>query len=224
MKVIFLGDSLTWGGYGGNFIENIQARCQHDEIINAGDGGNTVLNLLWRIDDVLDLQPDGIFVMVGGNDVISYIYPQTRPYYKKSQMIPTGTVSPTQFEQAYRDLLTRIQLNHVLVWVGLPPAEYSPDLVAELRNYNAIAHKLAQSMNIETLDFMDHFVPTQIKPRPPLDLKQINLIGERTRAGWADYETARQAGDYTFTFDGLHMMPATAQTMADLIIDLLALC
>jgi hypothetical protein len=78
-------------------------------------------------------------------------------------------------------------------------------------------------MNIETLDFMAHFVPNSIPRRPPLGLPAINLIGERTRTGWADYETERQAGGYTFTFDGLHIMPEVASEMADQIIDLLEL-
>jgi hypothetical protein len=78
-------------------------------------------------------------------------------------------------------------------------------------------------MNIETLDFMAHFAPDQIPQRPPLDLKQINLIGERVQSGWKDYETERQAGGYTFMFDGLHIMPDIGPVMADLVINLLEL-
>ena len=223
MKIVFLGDSLTWGGYGGNFVTTIAANCPQDEIINEGHGGNTVINLLRRLDDVLAHNPDGIFVMVGGNDAISNIYPPTRPYYKKVQSIPDGQVTLAQFERAYRDLLTQIQLAHVLVWVSLPPAEYSPELIAEMQRYNTIAKQLTRTLNIETLDFMAYFDPGIVHQRPPLGLQQINLIGERSRSGWADYERTRQHDGYTFTFDGLHMMPDTAVKMAEMIIDLLEL-
>ena len=78
MKIVFLGDSLTWGGYGGDFVAEVDRRLPQHTIVNAGVGGNTVINLLNRLDSVLDQEPDGVFVMVGGNDAISYSQPQTR--------------------------------------------------------------------------------------------------------------------------------------------------
>jgi lysophospholipase L1-like esterase len=124
MKIVFFGDSLTWGGYGGSYFNELKTLLPDHELINAGDGGNTVLNLLRRLDDdVLSHQPDGVFVMVGGNDAISYSQPGTRQYYRQVQKIEDGVVMPEQFAQAYRELLTRLQLAHTLVWVGLPPSE-----------------------------------------------------------------------------------------------------
>jgi lysophospholipase L1-like esterase len=223
MKIAFLGNSLTWGGYGGSFVAELQKRLPQHEIINAGEGGSTVINLLRRLDAVLDNEPDGIFVMTGGNDAISNIYPDTRPYYKKAQSIPDGMVTPEQFAQTYRDLLTQIQMRHTLAWVGLPPVEYSRELVEELGRYNALAQEAAQALNIPVLDLMRAFVPDEIPERPPLTLKEINLIGEHIQSGWSDYEAAQQAGGYTFTFDGLHPMPESAIKMADLIINFLKL-
>jgi lysophospholipase L1-like esterase len=159
MKIIFLGDSLTWGGYGGDFVAEIQQQRPNDTIINAGEGGNTVINLLRRVDDVLDQAPDGVFVMVGGNDAMSYTYPATRPYYRKSQQITDGIVTPEQFAQTYRELLLRIQTHHALAWVGLPPAEYSPKIVDAMTEYNTRAEQVAGKLNVPTLDFMAHFPP-----------------------------------------------------------------
>lgn len=223
MKIIFLGDSLTWGGYGGDFVAAVQQRCPDHDIINAGVGGNTVMNLARRLDDVLAQEPDGIFVMVGGNEAIAYSQPETRRYYEQVQEIADGTVTPQQFEQAYRDLLTQIHTHHVLAWVGLPPAEYNPTVVEAFRQYNAIARRVAEALNVDVLDFMAHFVPDDIRERPPLDIRTINLIGRRSSSGWSDYEAAQGEGGYTFTFDGLHITPDTAQTMAGLIIDFLDL-
>jgi lysophospholipase L1-like esterase len=223
MKIAFLGNSLTWGGYGGSFVAEIQKRLPQHDLINAGVGGNTVINLLRRLDTVLDAEPDGVFVMTGGNDAISNIYPETRPYYKKAQAIPNGLVTPEQFAQTYRELLTQIQMRHTLAWVGLPPLEYSRELVDELGRYNTLARESAQALNIPVLDLMREFVPAEIPQRPPLTLKAINLIGEHIQSGWSDYESARPAGGYTFTFDGLHPMPESAGKMADLIINFLKL-
>ena len=65
-RVIFLGDSLTWGGYGGNYVEAVRERVgtQH-EIINAGVGGNTTVNVLRRLArDVIAHEPDKVLVMM----------------------------------------------------------------------------------------------------------------------------------------------------------------
>lgn len=224
MRIVFLGDSLTWGGYGGNFVAEIQRRCPAHNIINEGHGGNTVLNLLRRIEGVLAQEPDGIFVMIGGNDALSYAQPATRPYYEQVQNVPQGIVTPAQFEQAYRQLLTTIQLNHTLAWVGLPPVEYNPTVVAAFQQYNDMARNVARALNIETLDLMARFLPERIEERPALTLKNINLVGRRTRSAWSDYEHDRQAGNFTFTFDGLHLMPDTAVEVAVIVIDFLNLC
>lgn len=223
MKITFLGDSLTWGGYGGNFVAEVAQKLPDHTIVNAGDGGNTVINLLRRVDDVLADEPDGIFVMVGGNDAISHVQPATRPYYEQVQKIPGGEVTPDQFAQTYRDLLTHIQMAHKLAWVGLPPAEHNPEVVAALRNYNRLAADIARSFNIDTLDLFTPFVPKTIPARSPLDLATINLIGKRIREKWSDFATEQQKGDYTFTFDGLHLTPESAVPVAELVVKFLDL-
>jgi lysophospholipase L1-like esterase len=221
MRLVFLGDSLTWGGYGGNFLDEVARLLPDHEIINAGHGGDTVINLLRRVDDVLNLKPDGVFVMVGGNDAISYTMPETRPYYRRSKAIPEGVVTPDMFTSAYRDLLTRLHTAHVLAWGGLEPNEYNPELVPAQRLYNERTREVAESLNVPVLDLMAAFPPLNVKPRPPLTMKTIRLIGEREASGWHDYEAERQREGYTFTFDGLHLTPDAANQIAPLIVDFL---
>jgi lysophospholipase L1-like esterase len=222
MRITFLGDSLTHGSFGGSFIAALREMLPQHEIVNSGRGGDTVLNWLRRLDEVLVQEPEAVFVMVGGNDAISHIYPATRPYYEQAKKIPDGEITPEQFAQAYRDLLTQLQSQHILTWVGLPPNEYSPELVAALRQYNDSAREIAELLRIGCIDFMAHFPAVDIPPRPPLGLGTINLIGKRSSSGWNDYEAARQEGGFSFTFDGLHLMPEAAQQMAGWIASFLA--
>ena len=59
MRIIFLGDSLTWGGYGGNFVDVVAQLMPEHDIINAGVGGDTAINIERRLDDELaEHQPD----------------------------------------------------------------------------------------------------------------------------------------------------------------------
>lgn len=218
MRILFFGDSLTWGGYGGSYVQHIKKLLPDDDIINAGVGGNTVINLLDRLEsDVLSYDPDGVFVMVGGNDSISYAQPKTRPYYEQVQNIPHGIVDPDLFAQTYRELLSQLQLNHVQTWIGLPPKEYNPATVQAMEQYNAIAADAARSFNVPTLDLMTHFKPQHIPERPEIDLGFINLIGKRVSSNWNDFENERRRGEFTFTFDGLHFTEDAARRAAELI-------
>lgn len=224
MRIIFFGDSLTWGGYGGNFVKEVAAQMPEHEIINAGVGGNTVVNLLRRIDDdVIDRQPDVVFVMIGGNDSISYSQPATRPYYKKAQDIPDGVVTPDLFRETYRELLTKLQLAHIHTFMGLAPAEYNSEVVKSKESYNAMAAEIARSMNIPVLDLQPHFnpKPEEMKDRPPISLKFIDTIGRRSSSGWDDYQAEREREGYTYSFDGLHFTPESVKQVADLIVPFL---
>lgn len=218
MKIVLLGDSLTWGGYGGSYADELAGLLPDHEIINAGIGGNTVVNLLARLDDdVLIHEPDGVFVMIGGNDATSYSQPETRPYYKQVQNITDGVVTPDLFEQTYRQLLERLQLEHIQTWMGLPPKEYNPESVEAIREFNARAAKVARSLNIPTLDLFAHFTPKDIPERPPLNLQFINTIGKRQSNGWDDFDGERERGGFTYTFDGLHFTDEAAAEAARLV-------
>ena len=224
MKLVFLGNSLTEGRYGGDFVAHIAARLPQHTVINAGVGGDTVLNLLERLErDVLAHEPDGVFVMCAGNDAISYIYPDLRKYYRRSKNVPDGVVTPEVYARSYRDLLTRLQVAHIQTWVGLSPSEYSPELFEAVRQYNSLAAEAARALNIPVLDLMPYFDPGDIPARPPLTMDTIRLIGNRELSGWNDYENEQQRHGYRYTFDGLHLTPKAARQLADIILDFLKL-
>lgn len=218
MRVIFLGASMTEGVYGGNFVKAAAKLLPTHEVINAGVGGSTVNKLAERLDDVLGQGPDAVFVMAGSNDAIAYSQPDTRSYYKSAQGItPDGYMTPEQFGAVYRDVLTRIQLAHVQPLVGLPPMEYNPTLVAASTAFNDQAQEVARAFNIPVLDLAAHFNPPSVPERPPLDMKIIFTIGDRTKSGWNDYEAEQQKGGYTYSFDGIHLTPKSAEKMGALV-------
>ena len=222
MRIVFLGDSLTWGGYGGNFVSAIAEKLPEHEIINAGEGGDTVVNLLRRLDDVLEThQPDAMFVMVGGNDATSYSMPQTRGYYKKTKQLDDGMVTPAQFEETYRELLHQLQLNYVQAMVGLAPTEYSRDVIEAKHEYNVIARKVAENLNIPILDLDAIFTPENPIEREPISLEFIQKIGANWSSGWDKFEEERAKWGYTYTFDGLHILPEMGEEFAKNIIPFL---
>ncbi len=223
MKIAFLGNSLVEGSYGGNFVAQVAARLPQHTIINAGQNGNTIFNLLARLDDLLAQEPDLVFVFCGGNDAISFSQPETRRYYERVMKVPDGVVTPDQFRSHFRDLLTRIQLAQTVASVGLAPMEYNPATAATMQQYNQIAAEVSGSLNVPILDLMTAFNPAQIPERPALSQATINLIGQRVKSGWKDYALERERGGYTYSFDGLHLTPEAAVQVADKVVDFLDL-
>lgn len=219
MRIVFLGDSLTWGGYGGNFVDLVATQLPEHNILNDGVGGDTVVNLLRRADEVVsDSLPDVMFVMVGGNDAVSYTYPAVRPYYKSAKGLEDGHVTPDQFTTAYRDLLLYLQSNHIQTLVGLAPTEYNAELAAARVLYNARAREVAEALNIPVLDFGALLPPAPPVDRLGVDLDFVRQIGARAKSGWNDYEAERTKWGYTSTFDGMHLLPQTAALFADAIV------
>jgi lysophospholipase L1-like esterase len=217
VRIVFLGNSLVAGNYGGDFVAEVAARLPQHTMVNAGTNGSTVLNLLKRLDSVLAEEPDSIFILTGGNDAISYSQPETRRYYERVQTVPNGVVTPDLFAQSFGELLTRIQLAHVLVWVALPPNEYNPATLAAVKQYNLLMADICASLNIPTLDLMAALAPASVPERPPLSQATINLIGQRVASEWNDYETERAKGGFTYSFDGLHFTPETSQRVGEMV-------
>ena len=214
MKIVFLGDSLTWGGIGGRYLDEVKRRLPNADIVNAGAAGNTVLNLLARAEsDVLPAQPDRAFVMVGGNEAIAHAQPETRPYYEQAQDIPDGHLQPDAFARAYRELLQLLQLHHIQPMIGLPPIEYNPAVVKALQDFNAQAADVARAHNVPVLDLMAHFTPSDVPDRPPLTLKSISQAGNSDQSSGDDADDS----EFTYTLDGVHLTDAAAAEMGELI-------
>ena len=225
MKIVFFGDSLTWGGYGGDYVQQVRqlANPSHT-IINAGVGGNTIVNLYRRYQqDVCDHQPDAVFIMVGGNDAVSYSQPDTRPYYRKSMNLPHGFVSPELFERTYRNLLSALQTNRIEAYIALEPVETNPTVVETMQQYNTRAATVARAYNVPVLDLFAAWVPPHIPPRKNVTLRFIQQIATREQSGWDDWYGAQAEHDYTFTFDGVHWTPKTAAAVAHQIVSFVGL-
>jgi lysophospholipase L1-like esterase len=219
MRIIFTGASLTEGIYGGNFVAGVAKLLPQHEIVNAGVGGSTMNRLMERLDGVIAQQPDAVFIMAGSNDAIAYSQPATRPYYKSSQGLPKGYLTPEEVGGMYREMLSQLQLAHILPLVALPPLEYNPELAAASGLFNAQATDAARAYNVPVLDLNPPLMPdvASIPPRPPLDLRIIFQIGERTQSGWSDYAAEQARGGYSYSFDGIHFTPQTADKVAEIV-------
>ena len=69
--VCCIGDSLTQGNYSYDWVSSLSKKIPFIEFINMGKNGETAKVLRMRLQtDVIDLNPDYVIVLVGGNDLI----------------------------------------------------------------------------------------------------------------------------------------------------------
>ncbi|MGP9544945.1 GDSL-type esterase/lipase family protein [Psychrobacter sp. AOP7-B1-25] len=77
--VVALGDSLTYG-YGANdetAYPTVLAELSKWNVVNAGVNGDTSADVLYRVNKVVQHNPDLVLLGVGGNDVLQRIAPDT---------------------------------------------------------------------------------------------------------------------------------------------------
>jgi len=77
--VVALGDSLTYG-YGASpetAYPMVLAELSKWNVVNAGANGDTSADVLSRVNEVVQYNPDLVLLGVGGNDVLQRIAPDT---------------------------------------------------------------------------------------------------------------------------------------------------
>ena len=102
--IIFFGDSITDAGrredpdqLGSGYVRLLAAELADARVLNAGIGGNRVVDLQRRLDDdVLAFGPDLVSIMIGINDTWRRFDSDDR-------------TSTEAYETGYRDVLTRIR-------------------------------------------------------------------------------------------------------------------
>jgi lysophospholipase L1-like esterase len=221
MKIVFFGDSLTEATIGVSFVDKVAAAMPGHRFINEGVNGDTSLNLLRRVDnDVLKHKPDGVFVMIGVNDAVSYVEPVSRPYYRFVKRIPRGQSAPISFRENMRAIFNKLLYAQVNIWVALPPVEYRPEVVSALRLMNDHAAEVCKELQIPTLDLLSRLVPAVVPARPQMGIGQYqeNLL---TVLGVKRYDQRRAAGGYAYSFDGVHLTNEGANRIADAVVPFL---
>ena len=220
MKIVFFGDSLTQGTYGANYVNKVAAAMRGHHFINAGVDGDTSLNLYRRLEkDVIAHKPDAVFIMIGINDALSHSEPGMRWSYRAFKRIRGGQITPIAFRENLRTVLTKLRFAQIKIYVALPPVEYRPALVEVMNEINAYTAELCHEMQIPVLDLMAQLTPHDIPDRPPLQAFR-HALWPMTLAGlfqYNDYEKRREAGNFTYTFDGIHLTEEGAQQIADSI-------
>ena len=124
MRIVFLGDSLTEGREGASYLRVLgewvagTPELRGVELINAGVGGDTVLNLARRVErDVAPHDPDWVVVFAGANDCTTALLRRgwptprvllARRYFRRSKGL-RAAVTPEAFLAGLRVLVAALR-------------------------------------------------------------------------------------------------------------------
>lgn len=209
-KIVFLGDSLTEGVDGASYLRALgellasDARLPPIDLINAGQGGDTVRNLARRVSrDVVPHAPDWVVVFVGVNDCRTWYVRRSPPtlatvrsgYYFLRRKGIWRSMTPQRFERGLRalvdDLRAQTQARIALCTPATASESRDPRAERMLDQYANAARQVARERNCTLVD---------------VRAAMLEAIGRRMSAATSGLR---------LTIDGVHLSVLGAQLVAD---------
>jgi len=156
-KIVFFGDSITnYGARPGGYIAHIihllkEADIEYKyELTGAGADGNTVIDLIRRIDnDILSKGADIVIIFIGINDVWH-------------QLTGGGTDKET-FQNAYAAIIDKLKTVAIEVVLCTPTVigektDFTNEQDADLEIYSEIVRNLAFKYDLPLIDLRKAFL------------------------------------------------------------------
>lgn len=167
MKVLIIGDSITEGKLGINYVDMLKSKMPAMTFVNMGLGGDTLYGIGKRLIDALDKASyDIIVIEAGHNDLLiptmktmNRCYQFTAAWLEKRGSLPLSEVS--SFEQLYNDIVSKVkQLTNAKIIITTLSClgENLQTEINQKRNlYNAAVQRVAKEHQCELADISQDF-------------------------------------------------------------------
>ena len=233
MRIVFFGDSLTEGVDGASYLRALEKHVRADarlagiELVNAGSGGDTVVNLARRIGrDVVPYQPDWVVVFIGVNDCATYLCSRSLPtltnyrsrrYFRGVKGV-RQPISPERFRDGLRIVVEGIRARTPARVAICTPSTFGESLHARtwrtLGRYAAMARLVAAERGCPLVDVRVAF-ERELAMLPERSLAvRLRAAGVRPSTG-EDIEALARRRGYALTHDGIHYTERGAALVAD---------
>lgn len=137
-KIVALGDSITWGfPYAPSYswVALLSLQYPKHQFFNLGQNGDTLRGMLFRINEVLSLNPHFCFITGGINDVL--------------MGIPLE-----QSKEALKKMIFLLKEKNIEVILGIPvDCFFDSQLNQSIKELQAMVKKTAQKENLVLADF-----------------------------------------------------------------------
>ncbi|MFW9789349.1 MAG: SGNH/GDSL hydrolase family protein [Candidatus Thorarchaeota archaeon] len=228
--VVLLGDSITHGRIGVNYVDMLKDRLGDEEFIfiNAGINSELAWNNLQRIDDVVRCEPDIVTVLVGTNDANAAMAEKTMKSYIRRMKLPRKP-DIEWYRESLIAIITKLQsaTNAKVALLSIPPIGENPsNLVFEKSTeYSKVVRDVATEYDVTYLplheNMVDYLRENELTAAYPYEGYYVGIIKTimshyLLRRSWDDI--AKRSG-FSLHVDYLHLNTHGAQMVADLIFE-----
>jgi lysophospholipase L1-like esterase len=207
------------------------------QLINAGVGGDTVVNLQRRLTmDVAPHDPGWVVVFIGTNDCTTWlvnggILPRSilrgsRRYFAQQKGV-TAAITPQRYEAGLRALVAalRQQTRAHIALCAPPPVGIEPYALRWrlMGRYADATRRVADETDCDLIDLHARWsAVARALPRRSVRQRWRAVMGELRGDGGADIEAQARERGYILTCDGVHFSARGAALAAGVMRDWLA--
>ena len=229
-----IGDSLTHGNIGQNWIDYLRKEFPNDVFLNEGINGNTAWQVIQRLDPILQCQPDLIILLIGTNDALGSFDINSGLRYKKNNELPEV---PTleKYKEHLNELIEKIGIQSKIAICTLPPIgeNVNSEVNKHVNVFNDYIKLIANQKNLSLLPVSDALwseINSRTYPiKLDFNLKAMPLMLKRILGGifhhylfkksWNDISRAK--GQWIL-FDQIHLNERGAEIVYKLAKDFIA--
>ena len=211
ITVVCAGDSHTHASLSSDYVAMLRARHDRYAFINAGQNGNTSLDLLRRLSEIVSCEPDAVTVLIGTNDARTG-FPETaeRSFQQSLSALVSGLRSQTK---------ARIAL------LSIPPLgeDFAGEINRGIDRCNAVIRRVADESDADYLPLGESLRSlierSQSRSLLPFKLRAGLLLDAAVqryifRRNWNVIAARRGFAIHT---DQIHLNDRAGGTTADLI-------
>ncbi|MDC1065359.1 SGNH/GDSL hydrolase family protein [Candidatus Pseudothioglobus singularis] len=151
-----IGDSLTHGNIGQNWVDYLCKEFPNDVFLNEGINGNTSWQVIQRLDPILQCQPDLIILLIGTNDALGSFDFNSGLRYKKNNELPEV---PTleKYKEYLNELIEKIGIQSKIAICTLPPIgeNVNSEVNKHVNLFNDYIKLIANKKNLSLLPVSD---------------------------------------------------------------------
>lgn len=225
--LLCLGDSITHGHIGADWVGGLRARLAERGVLvaNGGINGQQAWNLGQRLEADLRCRPTAVVLMIGSNDVMAAERPGRAKGYEKSNRLPRTP----DLEWSASELSTlvdrlRAEVPHLALCtippLGADPREAIEPLVA---GWNDTVREVARASDVTLIDVHAAVRPLNEAASRPYEGDLVAVMGLMGRSSASHYLLGRSwdaiaaAQGWGATIDGIHLGDAAAAKVSALV-------
>ncbi|MGY5872810.1 MAG: SGNH/GDSL hydrolase family protein [Candidatus Thorarchaeota archaeon] len=122
--VVLAGDSITHGQIGANYVSMLEDRLDEKQytLVNAGNNSHLAWNLLQRVDEIIECEPDYVTIMIGTNDANAATSKAEAEDYANRMELPQ-IPDDLWYRECLQELVTRLQnsTSANIALISIPP-------------------------------------------------------------------------------------------------------